>query len=360
MALYIPGPVDVRNEVLQDMAHAPIGHRSAMASSWQAAMESYMQAIWRTEKEIIVSTSSGTGLMEGALSSTVQGKLGIVSQGAFGDRFVSIAKGQGLDYEALTIPWGDGVTAEALEEFIAKIKPEAVTLTHNETSTGVCLNLEALAGVLKAHPEILWIVDSVSATGGAPLKVDEWGIDIAITSTQKSLGLPPGMAFCTFSPKARERAEKKPHRGYYFDLLHLADYQASHKEQYAFTPNLSLMAAAVYQLAYIVEKEGIENREQRHRELQAKVGEWVESHGNFFAQEAYRSPTVTVITMEDAESIPLILQAMKEKGFQLAAGYGKLKSSTFRIGHMGDRTLEELETMLETLTTVVETIGGTK
>ncbi len=355
MKLFMPGPVPVRDQVLQAMSQEMISHRGKEASALQREISSYMKKMWNTESEIICSSSSGTGLMEGSLSSCVSGKTAVFAVGAFGERFYDIAQSLNIDADLYAADWGKSLDVEALQRAAESGKYEAMVLTHNETSTGVMHDLTALSPIFKAHPEILWIVDSVSGTGGVEVKADEWGIDIIITSTQKCLGLPPGMAFCTFSEKARKRAEKKEHRGYYFDLLKIANY-GKKKDQYPSTPNISLMYGAVEQLKYIVEEEGLHNRYRRHQELQQMVAQWVRDYGEFFADENCRSHTVTTIKLSDDEKVPMLLDAMKTEGYQLASGYGKLKGKSFRIAHMADCTTEELEEMLTTLTRVYKNI----
>lgn len=352
MKLFIPGPVEVRPEVLKAMGQAMFSHRSEQASAWQREIERYMQIIWNTKEAILLSSSSGTGLMEGALSSCAH-RAAIFSAGAFGNRFAEIAKGIGVEVKLVEQQWGTAVDLQLLEEIAKSGKFDTVTITHNETSTGLMNDLSAISAVMKKYPEILWIVDSVSATGGTRTCVDDWGIDIMITSSQKCLGLPPGMAFCTFSEKAKERAKGKEKRGYYFDLLQLEEYR-SKNDQYPSTPNLSLMAAARIQLKYIVEGEGMKRRIQRHKKLQKMVGDWVERYGDFFAHIHALSPTVTTVVLPKEKDAKMLLSQMKERGYLLSAGYGKLKETTFRIAHMADCREEEMEEMLAILTKVYE------
>lgn len=357
MKIFSPGPVNVREEILNAMSVDIINHRSKDASIWQKEITDNLRKIWNTEEEILVSTSSGTGLMEGALSSCITGRLAIFSSGAFGNRFYKIAKSLKIDADLFEGDWNRGLDINKLKMAAESGKYQGITITHNETSSGVMEDFEKLKEIILAHPEILWIVDSVSATGGTPLNVDDIGIDIAITSSQKCLGLPPALAFCTFSKKARDMAEKKEYRGYYFDLIQLSDYTRKNN-QYPSTPAVSIMNAAREQLKYIVEVESVENRYKRHKELKKLVHQWVKENGKFYADEDYRSDTVTVIKLEDKENIPLLLEAMKDKGYHLAGGYGKLKEDTFRIAHMADKSLEEMEEMLEVLTEELNRLRG--
>ena len=134
--------------------------------------------------------------------------------------------------------------------------------------------IKEIGEVVKKYPEVVFIVDTVSSAAGTKIEVDNWGIDVCITSSQKALGLPPGLAICTFSNKAKERAEKVPNRGFYLDLLSLYKYIQKKDYQYPSTPSISHMYALDYQLDYILNKEGLENRFARHMEMAEVVRDW--------------------------------------------------------------------------------------
>ncbi len=356
MKLFIPGPVDLIDEVKEAMKVDMISHRGVEASRLHERIANNLQKIWHTDKQILISTSSGTGLMEGAVVSCVNKKVAIFSMGAFGERFGKIADGHGIDCDLYQGEWGEPTSIDEVREAAESGKYDAITLTQNETSTGLVNPLDEFAKVMGDHPEILWIVDSVSGTAGMETRVDDWNIDIMITSAQKCLGLPPGLAFCTFSEKAKERAKMKAHRGFYFDLLKLSE-KAEEKQQYPMTPAISLYYAADVQLQRIVEEEGIDERIHRHKQLQARVHEWVRAYGEFFGNEDYLSPTVTAFTLGDLD-LGAVQKAMRERGYEIASGYGKLKGKTLRIGHMADCQLDTLDEMLKNLTEVVETMKG--
>lgn len=356
MKLFIPGPVDLCDEVREAMKVDMISHRGKEASRLHRVISRNMQKIWHTEKEVLISTSSGTGLMEGALVSCVNKKIAIFAMGAFGERFGKIAEGHGIDYDLYEGRWGEPTSILEVKKAAESGEYDVISLTQNETSTGILNPLEKFAEIIKNHPEILWIVDSVSATAGVETRVDDWGIDIMITSGQKCLGLPPGLAFCTFSEKAKERAKQKQHRGFYFDLLKLSE-KAEEKQQYPMTPAMSLYFAAEVQLKKIVEDEGIDERIERHKVLRDKVHSWVRKYGDFYGNKDYLSPTVTAFTL-DGLDLGEVQQAMRERGYEIGSGYGKLKSKTLRIGHMADREVDEIEEMLANLTEVVENMKG--
>lgn len=356
MKLFIPGPVDLIDEVKEAMKVDMISHRGVESSRLHERITNNLQKIWNTKNQVLISTSSGTGLMEGAIISCVNKRVAIFSMGAFGERFGKVAEGHGVDYDLFKGTWGEPTSVDEVKRAAESGHYDAVCLTQNETSTGIANPLAEFAEVMEDHPEIVWIVDSVSATAGMETRVDDWNIDVIITSAQKCLGLPPGLAFCTFSEKAKERAKMKENRGFYFDLLKLSE-KAEEKQQYPTTPALSLYYAADVQLQRIVDKEGIEERIQRHKLLQGHVHQWVKKYGRFFGNEDYLSSTVTAFTL-DGLDLGEVQKAMRERGFEIASGYGKLKGKTLRIGHMADCQLETLDEMLKNLTEVVEMMKG--
>lgn len=351
MKLLIPGPVEVREEILQVMSEQLIPHRSKEASRIQKSIEDKMKIIWNTNKDILCSTSSGTGLMEGAVKSCTLKRAAIFSIGGFGDKWYEIAKKNGIEADLYKSKEGEPTTKEQIEEALSKGIYDLITITHNETSTGVQNNLEELSSIYKKYDDVVVCVDTVSSAGGVNVDVDKYNIDIAITSTQKCLGLPPGMAFCTFSEKARKRAEKVKNRGAYLDLINLYNFmEESH--QYPSTPNMSLMRATEKQLDYIVNVEGLENRIKRHKEMAIIVRKWAKEHGGLFANEDYLSDTLTTIKIKDEKVFEILAEEMLKRGYLLGSGYGHLKDKNFRMAHMADRSIEELNEALRNLSEI--------
>lgn len=339
--LFIPGPVEVRAEVLQKMATPMIGHRSKDASALQSRISDKMQTLWSTRQQILLSTSSGSGLMEGAVRSCTARRAVVFSAGAFGKRWFEIAQNNNVPADLIEVEWGRAITPEIVDQALASGKYDLATVTHNETSTGVMNPVNDIAEVIKKYPEIVYCLDTVSSTGGTPLKVDELGVDICITSTQKALGLPPGMAICTFSSKAIDRARQVQFRGHYLDLLQLFDYIRKKDFQYPSTPSLSHMYALDYQLECIL-AEGLKQRFDRHRQMAECVRDWARRHFALFADEKYLSDTVTAITNTRAIDVADLNNRLGERGFQISNGYGKIKDKTFRIAHMADFTVREI------------------
>lgn len=350
--LFIPGPVDVREDVLQKMATPQIGHRTKDASALQRRISDKMRRVMFTNNEILLSTSSGSGLMEGAIRSCTRKKAAVFSVGAFGKRWYEMAVGNGVPAELFESPLGQPTTPEMVEEVLSTGAFDLITITHNETSTGIMNPVAAIAEVVKKYPEVVFCLDTVSSMGGTKIDVDALGVDICITSSQKCLGLPPGLAICSFSEKARQAAEAVPHRGFYFDLLALYEYIQKKDYQYPSTPSLPHMFALDYQLDCILE-EGLENRFARHAEMAKMVREWATRYFECFVDEAYASKTLTTVKNTRGIDVGALNKQLGERGYMISNGYGDLKDKTFRIAHMADTSVEDLKALLETIESVL-------
>lgn len=350
--LFIPGPVDVRKDVLEKMAMPMIGHRTKEASKLQRDISEKLMKLMYTKDQIILSTSSGTGLMEGAVRSCTRKKAAIFSVGAFGNRWHEIAKANGVDADLFESEWGKATTPEMVEEAMATGKYDLVTITHNETSTGLMNPLEEISAVMKKYPDVVFCMDTVSSLGGVKIEVDKWGVDICISSTQKCLGLPAGMAICSISEKAVNAAKEVKNRGFYFDLLNLYDTIKKKDHQYPSTPSISHMFALDYQLDRIME-EGMENRFARHLEMAEFVRTWAKENFELFADEKYASNTLTTIKNTRNISVANLNNKLGERGFMISNGYGDLKEKTFRIAHMADTPMEDLKSLLENINDIL-------
>lgn len=344
--LFIPGPVDVRPEVLQAMATPMIGHRSKDASLLQQRISEKLQKLFYTQNPILLSSSSGSGLMEGAIRSCTAKRAVVFSVGAFGDRWGAMAKANNVPYDLVKAEPGYPTTPEIVDQYLATGKYDVFTITHNETSTGLMNPVAEIAAVKRKYPDVYWLVDTVSSMGGIKIPVDELGIDVCITSTQKCLGLPPGMSVCSVSPRALEHARKVPFRGTYFDLVGLYDYLVKKDFQYPFTPSISHMFALDLQLDYILNVEGLEKRYARHLEMAKITRAWANEKFAVFPKPGYESVTLTTISNTRGISIGDLNNKLGEFGYQISNGYGDLKEKTFRIAHMADRTVEELKALL--------------
>jgi aspartate aminotransferase-like enzyme len=351
---FLPGPTEVRPDVLAAQNGPMIGHRGKAIQELFASIDTGLKPVFQTERPVIVSTSSASGLMEAAVrNAVVDGKVLSLVNGSFSDRFAKIAVSCGIDVERLEVDWGRVHDPTAVAERLAKGGYDAVTLSQSETSTGALQDLEAIAEVLANHDETLLLVDSVTGIGGAETHTDAWGVDFILTGSQKALALPPGLAFGVANETMLERSAKAPAKGWYFDLAALHSQIEEH--QTPATPAVSLLYALDYQLRRIAD-ETIEGRWQRHLDMQQRTFDWVDAMRDrgvevgVFADEGHRSPTVTCVASDRSREV---VTALFDRGWVIGGGYGKLKESTFRIGHMGDHTVEELDELLDVLTSVL-------
>ncbi len=347
--LVIPGPVEVRKEILEAQSQWMIGHRSAEFVELFASLQGKLKSAFLTESRVLVSGSSGTGFWEGASRNCIRDDrkaLHLVC-GAFSDRWAKVSQANGKQVDVLEVDWGQATTPEMVEDALGRGSYDAVCMVHNETSTGVENPVQAIGEVVHRYDDTLLLVDTVSGFLGAELKVDEWGVDIALTSSQKAFALPPGIAFAAVSDRVLDRAKQIEHRGYYFDFLELD--KSLQKNNTPSTPPIALMFAADKQLDDIL-AEGLENRWQRHLDMRETTHAWALGHGfELFAQEGYRSPTVTTVANTIGIDVFAMAAFMAEKGFTIDKGYGKLKGETFRIAHMGDMQPAVLNEILSTM-----------
>lgn len=351
---FLPGPTEVRPDVLAAQNGPMIGHRGKAIEDLFASIDNGLKPVFQTKRPVIVSTSSASGLMEAAVrNAVVDGKVLALVNGAFSDRFAKIAVSCGLEVERFEVDWGEVHDPSRVADRLAGGGYDAVTLSQSETSTGALQDLEAIAEVVGHHEETLLLVDSVTGIGGAETRTDAWGVDFILTGSQKALALPPGLAFGVANEAMLERSAKAPAKGWYFDLAALHSQIEEH--QTPATPAVSLLYALDYQLKRIAD-ETMEGRWQRHLDMQRMTFAWVDEMKakgvdiGIFAVEGHQSPTVSCVTSDRS---PQVVAELFERGWVIGGGYGKLKESTFRIGHMGDHTLDELESLLEALTNVM-------
>lgn len=351
---FLPGPTEVHPDVLAAQDGPMIGHRGQAIQDLFASIDAGLKPVFQTDRPVIVSTSSASGLMEAAVrNGVVEGKVLSLVNGAFSGRFAKIAASCGKEVDRLEVEWGQAHDPHQVAKVLSQGGYDAVTLSHSETSTGALQDLEGIASVVSQHEDTVLLVDSVTGIGGAETHTDAWGIDFILTGSQKALALPPGLAFAVAGESMLERSAKAPAKGWYFDLVELHDQ--IQENQTPATPAISLLYALDFQLERIAE-ETMEERWRRHADMQMRTFEWVAEMRDegveveVFAQEGHRSPTVTCVTTDQATRV---VSDLFQRGWVIGGGYGKLKESTIRIGHMGDHTLEELEALLDVLSDVL-------
>lgn len=364
MKLFTAGPVACRPEVLDVMKGLRLGnsvdkrrqmfsHRSEEYKELHKDTVERFKDFLETDGNIFLYPSTGTGIMEGSIRSCIHDKVLITTNGAFGDRFVEVAESNGKDVVKFEKDMGKPILPSELDDELNKNPDvEAVTVTYNETSTGLLNPLPELAKVVDEHDKLLF-VDAVSAMGGAEIKADEWGIDIVFGSTQKAFGVPPGMAIGAVSDRALEKSEEVKNRGWYLDLLNYDSYY-NRKSGTPSTSPIPIVLAMNKMLKIIEEEGGKKERLDLFKRRRNKIKEGIESVGlSLFPQKGYESPTISCVNAPEGMTGKEVYEEMRDYDIEIAAGYGDIKDKTFRIGNMGYVTMEEIDEMLEALNKVV-------
>lgn len=343
--LFIPGPVEVSEKTFRAFCSPMIGHRSSDFQALSAEIQPKLQSLFGTSRRVYLSTSSAWGVMEGAIRNLVQKKVLNCMCGAFSDKWFDVSQRCGKEAVALKAEWGQPILPAAVEEALSAGGFDAVTLIHNETSCGVRNPLPEIAAVVKKFPGVLLIVDTVSSFSTEAIPMDQLGIDVLLTGSQKALAMPPGLALFAASAEALDRSAAAADRGYYFDFVEFEKNAESNMTPS--TPSISHIYALRSKLEDI-EAEGIENRHARHAATNALVHEWVRRHGfEFFAPEGYRSKSLTCVANNKEIDVAGWIKTLKSRHHVVIdGGYGKLKGKTFRISNMGDETLESVQELL--------------
>jgi predicted phosphoserine aminotransferase len=343
--MFNPGPVDVAPEVLAAQAKPMIPHRTAEFEALFKRTADKLQKIFMTQNRIFQGTHSGSGMQEAAIRNFVQDSVLCCVNGSFSDRWYDVAVSNGKKADKLEVLWGGAVTPDMMADALKKKHYEAVTIVHNETSTGVENPVKELAEAIRqVSPDTLVLVDAVSSLGGVRIDFDDWGLDFLLTSSQKCLALPPGLAFASASDRAMKRAESVTNRGWYFDLLLMEKHRL--KDSTPMTPAMSLLYAADVQFDRIL-AEGMENRFARHAAMAKRTQDWALEHGmSTLAEPAYRSKTVSTIKNSTGIVVSDLNKFLMQRGMRIAEGYGKLKDITFRIAHMGEIQMNDVDNLL--------------
>jgi len=351
--LHIPGPVEVSEKTFKAMTSPMIGHRGQGFKDLYAKMQPQLQTLLGTKQLVYLSTSSAWGVMEGAIRNLVAKKVLNCMCGAFSDKWLDVSLRCGKQAEGLQVPWGSPIRAEEVDKKLATGQFDALTLIHNETSTGTMSPLLEIAALKKKYPDVMFIVDAVSSLTALPIQFDELGIDVLLAGTQKAFAMPPGLAVFTASPAALAKAATIKDRGYYFDFV---EFEKNAKD--SMTPSTPAIPH-IYGLASKLDDffaEGLEARYARHKKTNQMTRDWAARHGfTLFPEAGYESVTLCCVnngakpggrTVDAAKLQKLV----KDQGFLIDGGYGKIKGTTFRLSNMGDETeatMQQLYTALD-------------
>jgi aspartate aminotransferase-like enzyme len=346
--LFIPGPVEVSAKTWAAFARPMIGHRSEAFRELYRSVHPRLQTLFGTKQPVFLSTSSAWGVMEAAIRNLVSRRVLNCMCGAFSDKWLEVSQRCGKAAEPLQLEWGKHIDPQALDKKLATGQFDAVTLIHNETSTGVMNPLEEICAVVKKYADVKLIVDSVSSFSAVPIPMDDLGIDVLLTGSQKALALPPGFSLFSVSEKGCARAEKQKDRGYYFDFLEFKKNQEN--DMTPTTPSIAHIHALESKLDDIF-AEGLTNRYQRHARTNALVHDWLRRAGfDFFAEEGFRSKTLTCVRNSRGIDVAKLVRDLRSKHqLVIDGGYGRIKGETFRLSNMGDETEETVAHLVECL-----------
>ena len=342
--LFIPGPTDVHPAVLAAQAQTMIGHRGADFQNLFARIQPKLQQVFFTRSRVYISTSSGTGLQEAAMRNCVEKNVLCCVNGAFSERWYQVVIANGKQATRIDVEWGKAILPEMVDAVLAQGGFDAVAIVHNETSTGVASPIREIAALVRErYPDVMIMVDAVSSLGGVEIDFNSWGLDVLFTSSQKCFALPPGLSFAAVSDRALAKAQRVQNRGLYFDFVELEEQLL--KNQTPSTPAISLMWA----LDAILDRmlaEGLANRFERHAQMAKRTQSWADEKYALFAQENYRSQTVTCVSNTRKTDIKALNKFLRERGMEISDGYGNLKNTTFRIAHMGEIGMNDLNMVI--------------
>lgn len=353
LKLFTPGPVHVPERILKEMAKPNDTHRSEPYSEMHQLVEEGLKKVLYTTNKCLIFTSSATGIMEACVRNLVQNdeKALFFSVGAFGDRWYQIGVSNGKNAVKEGVEWGKAITPEFAKEALNKDKYSVVFIQSNETSTGVYNPIDEVIPIIKDYGALV-CVDATSSMAGVKVEVDKLGIDVCLASVQKCFTIAPGLAVCSISEAAIDKASQVKNRGLYFDFLGMLKKNEVH--QTPTTPPIPQIRALAAQLDYMINQEGLDKRFKRHEQLGKRTRTWAkEINFEMFPEKGYESNTVS--TMKNSLNIDIgkMVSMLLDKGYRIVNGYGSLKNKTFRIGHMGEITLKDLEEMLKVLAEIV-------
>ena len=346
--LFIPGPVEVSPKTWAAFSKPMIGHRGEAFRELYRAIHPRLQTLFGTKQPVFLSTSSAWGVMEASIRNLVFGRVLNCMCGAFSDKWLDVSRRCGKEAEPLQVDWGKHIDPAALDEKLTSGDFDTVTLIHNETSTGVMNPVAEICAVVRKYPQVALVVDSVSSFSAVPIAMDALGIDVLLTGSQKALALPPGFSLFSVSEKGFARAKQQKDRGYYFDFLEFKKNQEN--DMTPTTPSIAHIHALESKLDDIF-ADGLTNRYERHARTNALVHDWVRRRGfDFFAEEGYRSKTLTCVKNSRGIDVPKLVRDLREKHhLVIDPGYGKIKGQTFRLSNMGDETEETVAHLLRCL-----------
>jgi aspartate aminotransferase-like enzyme len=350
---FLPGPTDVRPEVLAAQVQPMFAHRGPRMQALLAGMQPALQACFGTTQPVFVATCSGTGLIEAAVRSGVRERVLVPVGGYFGEYFARIAESCGKQVFRVEIHPGTAITPNQLDQFLEGPSVDAVAVVHSESSTGALADIAALARVVHARKDLLLLVDGVTSVGAMPIEMDRWGADFYCTGSQKAMALPPGLAFGAASRGFLERAETQDDPGFYLSVRKLA---AIARDNLPFwTPAISLILALECQLRRIAQSGGWTARWERHRQMLLLMESWAAPRGDvrLLATAGARSPAISSLVLPPSRKPGEVMAALGQAGYLVGGPLDARQQDIIRIGHMGDLEPDHLHALLSALAGVL-------
>ena len=351
---FVPGPTEVRPEVLDAMRRPMIFHRTAEMEALMRRVNAGLGGVFGTRRPVHIITGSGTSAMEMAIRNGATHRVLSIVHGDFGERFAKLAVACGRQVVRLTAAPGDVVPLDRIRDALNSDDFDTVLATHSETALGVRADMAGIAALVRERPDCLLLVDAVSSAGAMPIAMDDWGVDAVVAASQKALALPPGLAFAAVSERFVARARGLTDRGAYLDVLKYEDFTA--RNQSPTTPAVSLLFALDRQMVDIG-RETLAARFARHDAMLAACSAWVDGKGAGLGLSHMTTPThrsASVTCLRTTRKTADVLAAMREEGFELGGGQGEFTANTFRVGHMGDHTVAGTTDMLNVLERVLQ------
>ncbi|WP_338740267.1 alanine--glyoxylate aminotransferase family protein [Haloplanus salilacus] len=348
--LYIPGPTEVRDDVIDAMAEPMFGHRMDRMTDLYTTIVEDTKEFLGTDNDVVVLTASGTEFWEASTLNLVDEHILCTTCGNFGERHAKVADRLGKDVDRLAYEWGTAVKPEDVRGRLegSDTEYDVVTCVMNESSTGVRNPIEEIGDVVAEYPDTRFVVDAVSALGGDYVDIDAHGIDVIFASTQKAFAMPPGLAVCVVSEDAYDQELESDAASWYGGFQRTLDYY-DRKGQTHSTPAIPIMLAYRQQMKHMLE-EGHEERDRRHREMAEYTREWAREYFDVYPEEGYESQTVACIENTRGIDVAETIETVSDRhDMVFSNGYGDIAEETFRIGHMGEHTVESIETLTDAI-----------
>ncbi len=353
--LFIPGPTHVSQDILDALSTPQIGHRTPEISELINDITPRIQNLLYTRNHVYVVSHAATGLWEMGLRNAVgRGVLHGVN-GAFSSKWATVSEKCGFYSNSIEFEWGHGIDVDAVDAQLSTGKFDVFAMVHNETSTGVKSDLDAISQLLKSkYPDVIWLVDAVSSMAGIKIEVDKLGIDFILASTQKAWGLPAGFSICSISERMLDKSASLENKGYFLDAL---IYEKSYaKAQTPSTPSIPHLFG-LQKVLNIIDDEGLENRWKRHKDCAEYAQNWALNHGQeLFPQKGCESETLTCIKNIREWDINSINDKLLSRGYRMDRGYGNLRGKAFRIAHMGNVYMDDLVDYLQNFDEVLANV----